>query len=71
MEKITILHSLADQEKKQVSELVIIPDIERTKMVESMQMEMGESEKNSVVWNITHLRWRYKSGTIGLTMWSK
>ena len=35
--------------KKQVSELVIIPDIERTKMVESMQMEMGESEKNSVV----------------------
>ena len=49
MEKITILHSLADQEKKQVSELVIIPDIERTKMVESMQMEMGESEKNSVV----------------------
>ena len=31
--------------KKQVDKSVIIPDIERTKMVGSMLMEMGENEK--------------------------
>ena len=55
MEKITILHSLADQEKKQVSELVIIPDIERTKMVESCRWKWEKVKKTQ--WYEISLTW--------------